>query len=304
VGLFAFAQTITLLGQIAVLQPVPRRLSYLAVSLLLAGILFGAVRLLIAYARLRLTQKITLRGIDILNERVQLRQLVADETEQAFQVVLAHLDEYYKKPHELNRIGFNAEQAAELLKSRLNLIKLVNRIGPGDWLKLFRQDFQSIVDQAADACIKRHALGVGVKVAGLPIALVETAVVLHGGFTMIGELCEIYRLRPGASRTLIVTGWVAIQGLIAGRVDEWTGNEAESWKHQFDQHFAASEAVVSSAHEVGAETIHGAAGAVIHTMGDVPFAGRLLKRVAKGSVQSLLLWRLGRLAQRWLRMVE
>jgi len=73
----------------------------------------------------------------------------------------------------------------------------------------------SVVDEAAEACIRRHAMQVGLGVAALPLPLLETAVVLHGAFTMTADLCRIYQLRLGAPGTLVVTGWAAIQGVIA-----------------------------------------------------------------------------------------
>ncbi len=228
VGLFVFAQTITLLAQIEVVPIAFRRIGYGLLAGLLAGIGTGAVRLLIAYFRLHRTQRITLRGIDELNARAQLRSLAAEETDQAYQIVRDYLDVFPTEEQTLTKIGFSPGQAEELLAACRDLKDPKKDLGPAQWLRRFRQKFQSIVDAAADACIKRHAMGVAVKFAAVPLPLVETAVVLHGALTMIADLCQIYRLRLGASSTVIVAGWAAIQGLLPGRVDEWTGKEAVS----------------------------------------------------------------------------
>lgn len=306
VGLFVFAQTITVLSQISLLPTVPRRICYTLLILLLTGIVAGAVRLLLAYARLRGTQRITPKGIESLNERAQFRKIGAEEGARAVQIVRSYLDDFPTEPRQLVALGFTAEQAARLVASRRDLTNPAKDLGPHDWLQRFRRDFQSVADEAAGDCIKRRARGVGVKVAALPLPFVETAVVLHGAFSMIADLCRIYRLRLGAAGTLIVTGWAAIQGLIAGRVDDWTGNEADSWAHDFQEHLGGGDAVASAAHETGAETMQDAASVLSHAGADlhIPLVGRLLRRSAKGFLQYMLLRRLGSLTQRWLRMVD
>ena len=47
------------------------------------------------------------------------------------------------------------------------------------------------------------------------LGLIAAEFVLHGAFTMTADLCRIYQLRLGAPGTLVVTGWAAIQGVIA-----------------------------------------------------------------------------------------
>jgi uncharacterized membrane protein YcjF (UPF0283 family) len=271
--------------------------------------------LLISYVRLRRTQKITLGGIDTLNERAQFRKLAAEEADEAQHLVQKYLGDFPAEPEELKRLGYSATQTERLLASRFGLMtNLADNLPSADWLTRFRRDFQSVVDQAADACIKRHAQRVGLKVAALPWALVDVAVVLRGAFMMIGDLCRIYRLRLGAVETLIVTGWAAVQSIFAGKIEEYTGNKGESWGHDSGQHATGGEAAANSAPDSGAATdtasdsgaATDAATATTHILGDihVPFVGRVFKRATKGVVQGMLLWRLGRLTKRWLRMVE
>jgi hypothetical protein len=88
----------------------------------------------------------------------------------------------------------------------------------------------------------------------------------------------------------------------------------ESWGHDSGQHATGGEAAANSAPDSGAATdtasdsgaATDAATATTHILGDihVPFVGRVFKRATKGVVQGMLLWRLGRLTKRWLRMVE
>jgi hypothetical protein len=307
VGLFVFAQAITVFSQISLLPTVPRQISHAFLVLFLTGILSGAVRLLLACARLRSTQKITLSGIESLNERARFRKFAEEEGARAFQIVRSYLDDFPTDPRHLVGMGFTVEQASRLSASRSDLTNTAKDLGPHEWLQRFRRDFQSVADEAAEDCIRRRARGVGVKVAALPLPFVETAIVLHGAFSMIADLCQIYRLRLGAGEALIVTGWAAIQGLIAGQLDNLSGNrEADSWAHEFQSHFGGAEAVASMAHETGAETMRDAASVFSHAVTDlhIPLVGRLLKRGAKGFLQYMLLRRLGCLTQRWLRMVD
>jgi len=307
VGLFVFAQTITVLSQISLLPTVLQRISCALLVFLLTGIVMGAVRLLLGYARLRGTQKITIGGIESLNERAQFRKISSEESDRAFQIVRSYLDDFPAEPQKLGALGFTVDQTSRLLASRSDLTNPAKNLGSQDWLQRFRRDFQSVADEAAEDCIRRRARGVGVKVAALPLPFVETAIVLHGAFSMIADLCQIYRLRLGAGETLIVTGWAAIQGLIAGQLDNLSGNrEADSWAHEFQSHLGGAEAVASMAHETGAETMRDAASVLSHAVTDlhIPLVGRLLKRGAKGFLQYMLLRRLGCLTQRWLRMVD
>ena len=69
---------------------------------------------------------------------------------------------------------------------------------------------------------------------------------------MEADLCQIYQVRLGAPGTLVVTGWAAIQGVIAGRIDESSGADSETWAHEFGQHFGGAESGASSVHEATA----------------------------------------------------
>jgi uncharacterized membrane protein YcjF (UPF0283 family) len=307
VGLYLFAQTLTLLAQIAILPPTVRWVAYAVLLALLAGVLIGTIRLLAAYLRLRRTQRISLGGIDDLNQRAEYRKLAAEETDKAYQIVGEYLEKFPTERQELMKLGFSDVQTAKLLESRKHLSQLgENGLGAEHWLQTFRHDFQSVVDEAADDCITRHAKQVGFKVAALPLPLLETAVVLHGAFTMVADLCRIYQLRLGKSGTLIVTGWAVVQGVTAGEIDRLTKDDLHSWTHEIGQHFGGVESATSTPHEAAVSALHHGGTVLGASMGDIhiPGLGGIFKRGAKGFLQYVLLRKLGRLTQRWLRMVE
>ncbi len=297
VGLFVFAQTVALIAQIEVFPLVPRRICYALLTLLLGAIVLAVGRLFISYFGLRRTQRITLRGIDDLNERAQFRELAGRETKDARRRVRKYLDDFPPDKRSLVAMGFSLEQADKLIEHLRDLTDPVKKTGDADWLKRFRKGYQSVVDEAAEECIKKYAWRVAVKTAAVPLALVDTAIVLHGAFAMIGDLCRIYRLRLGASSTLVVMGWAAVQGVVAGKIEE-SAKDADSWSKTFHDHFS------HSAHTDDAP--QDAVAAAGNVAGDlhVPGVGRILKRAAKGFVQYIFLRRLGRLTQSWLRMVE
>lgn len=306
VGLFVFGQTISVLAQIAVLPTAPRRLCYGLLAILLAAIAFAAVQLLVTYFRLRRTRRITLRSIDEINARAHLRQLIASETDDAFRIVREYLDDFPTDLKALCELGFKNEHAEKLLRYREDLTDVTKNLGSAEWLKRFRTGFQSVIGEAADECITRHARRVGLGTAAVPLALVDTGIVLYGSFTMISDLCRIYRLRMSASGTLIITGWAAFQSILAGRIEDWNGREVENWVHDFRHHVGGDAAVADSVHEVGATTLQDTTSVLTRTAGDlhVPFVGTVFKRAAKGLLQYMLVRRLGLLTQRWLRIVD
>jgi uncharacterized membrane protein YcjF (UPF0283 family) len=303
-GLYLFAQTLTLLTQIAILPPSARWVAYAVLLALLSGILLGAIRLLTAYLRLRRTRRIKLGGIDDLNRRAEYRILVAEEASKAFQIVGEYLEKFPRERQELLKLGFSDVQADKLLAARENLTKLGNNgLGFAYWLDRFRQDFQSVVDEAADDCITRHAKQVGFKVVALPLPLFETAVVLHGAFTMVADLCRIYQLRLGKSGTLIVIGWAAVQGVTAGEIDRLTKDDLHLGTQELKQHFGGVESIANAPHDAAVSALHHSGTVLGASVSDMHLPG-LLKRSAKGFLQYLLLRKLGHLTQRWLRMVE
>ncbi|MEI6607082.1 MAG: DUF697 domain-containing protein [Verrucomicrobiota bacterium] len=302
VGLYVFAQTLTLLAQIAVLPSFARWIAYVVLSFLISGVLLGVIRLLTAYRRLRRTQRISVGGIGDFNQRAEYRKLVAKEAGKALQIVRDYVETFPREHQELVKLGFSTVQAGKLREARQRISNLRNNgLGTEHWLKQFRMDFQVIIDEAADDCIKRHAKQVALKVAALPLPLLEAVVVLHGAFTMIADLCHIYNLRLGKSGTLIVTGWAAVQGITAGEIDRLTEDDVKSWAHEVGQNYGGVDS-----HEATAAAVHHSGGVVMATVGDIhiPGLGGILKRGAKGFLQYVLLRKLGRLTQSWLRIVE
>ena len=84
----------------------------------------------------------------------------------------------------------------------------------------FRNNFQVILDAVADGRIEMHARHVAVKTAASPYALVDALVTVHGGFSMLADLCRIYNLRVSPLATAVLTARIFFNSYVAGRVDE------------------------------------------------------------------------------------
>ena len=114
---------------------------------------------------------------------------------------------------------------------------------------------------------------VGVKTAAMPIGFVDAAIVLVNANLLVGDLCTIYNLRTSGLSTAAVLAWAFFNTVAASRLGEFTDEAAES---------------------VMKDVEAGLAGAV---------GGKVLAKASEGTLNALLVGRLGRTAMRRLRPV-
>jgi len=295
IALFVYAQALTILAEI---QSLPTWLQYVSYALLFVFFVlivgFG-VRLAGIYWRLKKTRRINIRGLEELNARSHLRRQVSLETGAA----RAHLRDYiicYPIGNkQLSEAGFTHQQIAGLRIQREKLTDPQADLGSTAWIVDFKKSFQQILDDAADECIKRHALNVGVRTAAAPFPVADTLIVLYSSLALIGDLCRIYNLRLGRLSTVLVVSWAAGQSLLAGRIEE--SPTLDSLNDEA-LHTAFGEQAVKMLATVGSHL----------TSTATELASRVAKRsmraIEQGVLQGVLLSRLGKRTKAWLRMVD
>ncbi len=114
------------------------------------------------------------------------------------------------------------------------------------------------------------------KTAVSPNPLVDSLVTLYYGYTLVADLCSIYRLRAGAMGTALIAGHVFINAYLAGKADE-----AEEVTESF------------------VESLFGAGGKLA---GEI--AGEAVSKTGAGAFNYILMHRLGKTAAGLLRPVE
>ena len=89
-----------------------------------------------------------------------------------------------------------------------------------DWLEEFEQGFLGPLDAVVNARIERYSRMVAIKTAISPNALIDIAVVLYNGFSLLRDICTLYQVRAGRLGMVYLFGLVLFQGYIAGQVQD------------------------------------------------------------------------------------
>ena len=277
-GLMLFAQTLSVLGNLAS-QPQPVQYAgYAGLTLLGGMVLFAAGRLLVLYARLRRNRQLRLSGLAELHARTRLRWLAHAKAAEAHAGLEAYL-----RAHPLDaKLGLPADRLAKVREELLDPAKFA---GTADWFDRFRRDFQGPLDDLAEARTKYWANRAMLVTAVSPNGLIDAAGTLYFGFALLADLCRVYNLRAGRTGTAVLLGRVFVNAYLAGNLNDVEKLAEDQYDHLFEQGFQIVGVGVST-NVVG------------------KFLGKVGAKATSGYLNRLLLLRLGRYACRLLRPVE
>ena len=261
---------------------------YTAISLLGGAVLLSMLRLLVLYVRLKRNQQVRLRVLGELAQRTRLRWLVKAKADEA----RARIEEYLrtfpiqteKEKRKLRLLGLTDERLRALEVARVELLDPARYTAFEPWSDRFRSCFQSILDDTAAERISYWSKRTGAVTAVSPNGFVDGAATLYHGFSMIGDLCRLYNLRAGRAGTAVLLGQVFFYSYLAGQV-----NDFES---------VASDQLESALSPLADVATAGTIGGVVAKLG-----GKLGSKALAGTLNYLLLRRLGRYACRLLRPV-
>jgi hypothetical protein len=288
-GLFLFAQVNTALAALTSMPEGLRYAGYFGLILLTGAALFAFGRCAFLYFRLSSNRPISLKGLEQLSQRTRLRWLVHEKKGEAKEHLSSYLQSHpVGTPQEssiLVALGLSEEKIRQLQTTRADLLDM-NRFASNDaWFALFGTRFQAILDETAQDRISYFARRVGLMTAVSPNALVDSLLTFYCGFMMIGDLCRIYNLRVGRLGTIVLLGHVFFNAYIAGELNELEG-VTEAGLEGFWAEIGA---------HVGSQALDATIGKVVSKVGS---------RTISGTLNYLLMKRLGRYAQRSLRPVQ
>jgi len=288
-GLFLFNQVMSLLASLAAQPTWIQYAGYTAIAILGGAVLLSMLRLLVLYVRLKRNQQVRLRVLNELAVRTRLRWLVKAKADEARTRVEDYLRTYplttAKEKQRLRFLGLTDARLQSLEMARRELLDPSRYASLEQWFERFRTCFQSILDEAAAERISYWSKRTGAVTAVSPNAFVDGAATLYHGFSMIGDLCRLYNLRAGRAGTAVLLGQVFFYSYLAGQV-----NDLES---------VASDQLESALSPLRDVAAAGTIGGVVAKLG-----GKVGSKALAGTLNYLLLRRLGRYACRLLRPVS
>jgi len=149
----------------------------------------------------------------------------------AKQSICEYLQNYPLENHELSkqleRIGLSDAEQKKLQISKQSLLEESPKTTQ-DWLREFEQDFLKPLDVVVKARIQYYAKLLALKAALSPNALVDMAVVLYNGFSLLRDICVLYQVRVGRLGSMYLLGLIVFQSYIAGQIEQHIDG-VESW---------------------------------------------------------------------------
>jgi uncharacterized membrane protein YcjF (UPF0283 family) len=277
--LFVISQAVSLLGEIEKLPDWMAIPALTGAGLLILVMAVAGLRLVGLYLRLRASPLVSVRAIQELTVRAEMREIAAQQYSAACGALRAFIDRYpmdgKRSQKLLQRNGFRPDEIERLRWSAAHLRGRELTTYEG-WLHECDQTFLSVLDQVARRRIRLYAVAVGIKTAAVPNGLADTAIVLLNAYLMIGNLCRIYNLRANSLGTLAILGHVFVNAFSAAGLE-----------HLSD---------MASAHMSDTMTTAGGMLAGV--------ARTATARLAEGSANGLLFRRLGLASMRRLRPIQ
>lgn len=275
-GLFVFAQSLRILGDLAMQPPVIKIAGYTVLLALLAILAIFAARLSSLFVRLRRNEQISTAQLKALSSRAELRALVQSDKVAAKENLIAYLKSYPLDSGgtraALGLFRLNDETIRNLRDAREFLLDPDRFSDHDSWLRDFQEHFQDKLQGAANKIVLDWMKLVGIQTALSPKGWLDSVIVLYSSYGMIGDLCQLYNLRmtgPGIIRLLALS---LFNSYAAGQIED----------------FVDSVDVDSIVQSVDLETVFDAA----HGLGG-GLVKKFLPKVAEGTANALLTYKLG-----------
>ena len=237
------------------------------------------VRLGWALMRLHRSPAVNLAGLQALNERRRWQKLAIVHADQARLQLREYLEEFESEkahPH------LNDDERTRLKNARHYLLEGPQALSASEWLEVFNERFQAILDAVAARRVRSHAVRVGIGTAASRFPLLDQAIVLSTCMAMLRELLMLYGLRPTTFQAVQLLAHSVMATYLSGALQDMTDGLAESGPLQ-----DIMEDISEGVEVVGVSLV----GPLADLLG--PLAGSLAKRTSEGAINGILVWRLG-----------
>ena len=281
-GLFLVNQAVRFVAQAAYLS-FPWNIMAGSVYLLFLGIiLLVMVRVLSRFLAFRRMARVDLKALNILAERKRFQHLALKKKDEARDLLLGYLDDFKIRENDPAVPGLEKSQAQKLKAIRQALIEKKGYTDSSRWLREFDESFVHILDKAARKRIRAYTKTVAVGTAASPIKFIDQMIVLYSSLKLIGELLQIYNLRPAFGQSATILSRAVIQAYLSGLISEQSDAGVESFSEYYENIFGE----ISFATGISAVT---------------DATRFVLPKVSEGALNGFLIWRLGRQSMRMVR---
>jgi len=177
-------------------------------------VIYPLARLFLAYRRLRPVRQIRLTI-------VRTTSPTPEQWQAARHTLTSYLQNYEldNLAKQLNQLGVSESTLSALQTSKQRLLE--NDLESSNiWLQIFERDFLTPLDMAAKARIQYYAKGLALKTALSPNPLIDIAMVLHSGLSLLRDTCTLHQVRTGRLGMWYLLGLVILQSYVAAQAEK------------------------------------------------------------------------------------
>ena len=228
--------------------------------------LLGLVLFIVLYALARIA--VLWRSLG-RHPQVSLAQVSETDREVAKDQLLRYLNQLlHQKASHWQRLRTGSPDKTEELLLACRRLAKQRHIATDAWLEEFEENVRKPLDAVAAARITYYWRLVGIKTAISPFPLIDSLAVLYNNFLLIGDLATLYGRRIARHEVFILLGFIIFQVFIATRSQELFDSVADDMSQTIQSGVAR---------------------------GLTQF---IAPKVAEGTVNAMVTWRIGKRAQR------
>ena len=275
-GVFIVNQGVSFLSNINSLAQPYKTIAIFAMVFFSIVLFAIIVSLFWAGFKMKRLKPFDIKPLRVLQQREDMRRFAQEKQEEARDIFKEYLKSYSlnrKNAKLLIRAGLNTNEIESLAAVRDKLLDKNKPLSSNQWLDMFGDSWQSVLDRAADRRIKDYSIKAGFGTAASPVAFVDQMVVMYSCFAMLKDIMKIYNLRPAFGQTVVVLSRSIINIYLSGMIENATEGSANSVADYIREHCGK---------------IAGGAGRI---------AGA---KVAEAAINGLLLYNLGKRAKKML----
>lgn len=280
-GLFLVTQIAHGVADIAKLPTSMQWVLGMALAAVGSVVLYFTGRILWMYVRLQHHKQINIKALSIIAERRHMQAIAEEKSSQARKAFVTYLRDYPLTkwgPEKCKAMGIEAGDFEQLRATRLRLLDGAYGHTSRQWLEDFGTNFQAILDKAAESRVGAYAMKAGLATSTSPNALLDQMIIIYSCTGMVHDLMKLYNLRPAVGQT----GAILVQAIL----------------------HAYLSGVLDSVTETATNSLGDTLGHMAGMTATLPVAKFVSARLAEGTLNGLLVRRLGRQTIRLLQPVR